>query len=170
MRCPFCRVNKDRVVDSRSGENGGTVRRRRECLACRRRFTTYERVEESPLKVIKKDGRRVPYDRAKLRSGVDKACWNLQVSQPDIDKLVSEVESEAIEKYEREVPSSVLGELVMSKLRKLDQVAYVRFASVYKEFKDVSEFQELMQEFIKGRGPGWRSKEEEGEPRSPEKS
>src|SRR6185503_13752815 len=103
MRCPFCRVDKDRVVDSRSGEDGATIRRRRECLVCKRRFTTYERVEENPLRVIKKDGRRVPYERDKIRRGIEKACWNLNVSMEQIDAMVSTVESDAFEKFEREV-------------------------------------------------------------------
>jgi transcriptional repressor NrdR len=152
MRCPFCRQDSDRVVDSRSGEDGATIRRRRECLLCKKRFTTYERVEENPLRVIKKDGRRVPYEREKIRRGLEKACWNLNVSVEQIDKIVSTVESEAFEKYDREVPSSYLGELIMRELRKVNQVAYVRFASVYKEFKDVSEFMEVLEEFMKGRG------------------
>jgi transcriptional repressor NrdR len=118
------------VVDSRSGEDGATIRRRRECLLCKKRFTTYERVEENPLRVIKKDGRRVPYERDKIRRGLEKACWNLNVSVEQIDKIVATVESEAFEKYDREVPSSYLGELIMRELRKLNQVAYVRFASV----------------------------------------
>jgi len=152
MRCPFCRQDSDRVVDSRSGEDGGTIRRRRECLKCKKRFTTYERVEENPLRVIKKDGRRVPYEREKLRRGIEKACWNLNVSVEQVDGMLGSVESEAFEKYDREVPSSFLGELVMRELRKVNQVAYVRFASVYKEFKDVSEFMEVLEEFVKGRG------------------
>jgi len=152
MRCPFCRQDSDRVVDSRSGEDGATIRRRRECLLCKKRFTTYERVEENPLRVIKKDGRRVPYEREKLRRGIEKACWNLNVSVEQIDNMLGAVESDAFEKYDREVPSSFLGELVMRELRKVNQVAYVRFASVYKEFKDVSEFMEVLEEFVKGRG------------------
>jgi transcriptional repressor NrdR len=152
MRCPFCRIDNDKVVDSRSGEDGATIRRRRKCLACERRFTTYERVEETPLRVIKKDGRRVPYEREKIRRGIEKACWNLSVAIEQVDKIVSAVESEAFERYDREVPSNYLGELVMRELRKINQVAYVRFASVYKEFKDVSEFMEVLEEFMKGRG------------------
>jgi transcriptional repressor NrdR len=152
MRCPFCRQDKDRVVDSRTGEDGTAIRRRRECLACERRFTTYERVEENPLRVIKKDGRRMPYEREKLRRGIEKACWNLNISADQIDQMLATVESDSFEKHEREVPSSYLGELVMRELRKINQVAYVRFASVYKEFKDVSEFMEVLQEFMKGRG------------------
>ena len=154
MRCPFCREDNDRVVDSRSGEDGVTIRRRRECLKCKRRFTTYERIEDNPLRVIKKDGRRGPYDREKLRRGVERACWNLSVSAEAIDRVVAGVEAEAFEKFEREVPSKFLGELVMRELRRLNQVAYVRFASVYKEFKDVSEFMDVLEEFLKGRGAG----------------
>lgn len=152
MRCPFCREDNDRVMDSRSSEDGVIIRRRRACLKCKRRFTTYERVEETPLKVIKKDGRRVPYEHEKIRRGLEKACWNLNVSVEQIDRIVSDIESDAFEKYDREVPSSYIGELIMRELRKLNQVAYVRFASVYKEFKDVSEFMEVLQEFVKGRG------------------
>jgi len=151
MRCPFCRIDQDRVVDSRSGDDGTSIRRRRECLSCKRRFTTYERIEENPMRVIKKDGRRVPYDREKLRRGIEKACWNLAVSAEQIDQAVSAVESEAFEKFEREVPSTYIGELVMNELRKLHQVAYVRFASVYREFKDVGEFLGVLDEFVKGR-------------------
>lgn len=150
MRCPFCRQDSDRVVDSRSGEDGVTIRRRRECLECKRRFTTYERVEENLLRVIKKDGRRVPYDREKLRRGIERACWNLNVSIEHIDKMVAEVESKAFEKFDREVPSHYLGELLLRQLRKSNQVAYIRFASVYKEFKDVSEFMEVLEEFVAG--------------------
>src|SRR5512142_813261 len=99
MRCPFCRVDNDRVVDSRSSEDGATIRRRRECLGCKRRFTTYERVEENPVRVIKKDGARVPYEREKVRRGIERACWNLNVSVEQIDKLVAAIESEAFDQY-----------------------------------------------------------------------
>jgi transcriptional repressor NrdR len=153
MRCPFCRADNDRVVDSRSGEDGIAIRRRRECLECKRRFTTYERVEDTPLRVIKKDGRRVPYERENIRRGIEKACEKLNVSAAQIDAMVAAIETDAFEKYDREVPSMVLGELVMRELRKLNQVAYVRFASVYKEFKDVSEFMEVLEEFLKGNAP-----------------
>lgn len=152
MQCPFCRVDNDRVVDSRSGDDGSTIRRRRECLSCKRRFTTYERIEENPLRVVKKDGRRVPYEREKLRRGIEKACWNLAISAEQIDQVVAAVEGEAFEKFDREMPSNFLGELIMRELRKLNHVAYIRFASVYKEFKDVSEFMDVLEEFLKGRG------------------
>ena len=125
MRCPFCRQDNDKVVDSRSGDDGAAIRRRRECIACKRRYTTYERVEENPLRVIKKDGRRVSYEREKIRRGIEKACWNLNVSVEQIDQIMANVESEAFEKFDREVPSSYLGELVMRELRKVNQVAYV---------------------------------------------
>ncbi|MGD0091077.1 MAG: transcriptional regulator NrdR [Planctomycetota bacterium] len=164
MLCPFCHLNDDKVVDSREGEEGATVRRRRKCCACKRRFTTYERVEESPVRVIKKDGRRVPYERDKLRRGIERACWNLNVSVEQVDKMVSAVESEAFERYDREVQSSHLGELAMRELRKVSQVAYVRFASVYKEFKDVSEFMAVLEEFVKVRGE--RANEKNGPARS----
>jgi transcriptional repressor NrdR len=147
-------VDKDRVVDSRAGEDGAAIRRRRECLNCKRRFTTYERLEESPLRVVKKDGRRVPYEREKLRRGIEKACWNLAISAEQIDAVVGAVEADALQKYEREIPSNYLGELIMRELRKLHQVAYIRFASVYREFKDVSEFMTVLEEFLKGRNSG----------------
>ncbi|MCW8130408.1 MAG: transcriptional regulator NrdR [Planctomycetota bacterium] len=153
MRCPFCREDNDRVVDSRAGDEGATIRRRRECLHCKRRFTTYERIEENPLRVVKKDGRRVPYEREKLRRGIEKACWNLAISAEQIDQVVASVESEAFEQFDREVPSNFLGELIMREMRKLHHVAYIRFASVYKEFKDVSEFMDVLEEFLKGRAP-----------------
>ena len=152
LRCPFCRTDNDRVVDSRSGEDGITIRRRRECLDCKRRFTTYERVEDTPLRVVKKDGRRVPYERENIRRGIEKACEKLNVSAAQIDGMIGAIEGEAFEKFDREVQSMVLGELVMRELRKVNQVAYVRFASVYKEFKDVSEFMEVLEEFLKGKG------------------
>jgi transcriptional repressor NrdR len=149
MRCPFCRADHDRVTNSRAGENGASIRRRRECLSCRRRFTTYERVEENPLKVVKKNGGRVPYDQHKLKVGIERACWNLAVSPEQVDKMVAEIEAEAFDRYDREVPSSVLGEMVMERLRRVNQVAYVRFASVYREFKDAGQFMELLREFVK---------------------
>ena len=163
MRCPFCREDNDKVVDSRSSEDDSTIRRRRECVACKRRYTTYERVEETPLRVIKKDARRVPYEREKIRRGIEKACWNLSVSVEQIDQMVAAVESDAFDKFDREVPTSYIGELIMRELRKVNQVAYVRFASVYKQFKDVSEFMEVLEEFVKGRGvlpPGFLKTED----------
>jgi transcriptional repressor NrdR len=126
------------------------VRRRRECQNCHRRFTTYERVEESPLRVIKKDGRREPFDRRKIRSGVERACWNLPISPTEMDALVARVERTIYDHYEQEINSHEVGEMVMHELRDLDQVAYVRFASVYREFKEAGEFIQLLKEFVQG--------------------
>lgn len=142
MKCPFCREDNDRVLDSRTSPDGFAIRRRRECLKCRRRFTTYERIEESPLKVVKKDGTRVPFDRDKIKKGLEKACWKRPISDVQIDAIVSSVEDDVYSQYDTEVPSRYLGEFVMARLRELDQVAFVRFASVYREFKDVKDFVE----------------------------
>lgn len=142
MICPFCRVDNDRVIDSRTSQDGLAIRRRRECLGCKRRFTTYERVEEISLKVVKKDGVRVPFDREKIKRGLEKACWKRPVSDRDIEQVVTAVEADVYANFENEVPSEYLGEQVMQRLRELDQVAYVRFASVYREFKDVRDFVE----------------------------
>lgn len=142
MNCPFCRVDNDRVIDSRASQDGFAIRRRRECVECGRRFTTYERIEESPLRVIKKDGARVPFDRDKLKQGLEKACWKRPVSPQQIEDIVSAVEADVYQNFENEVPSKYLGELLMTSLRKVDQVAFVRFASVYREFQDVRDFVE----------------------------
>ena len=140
MKCPYCKVDKDKVVDSRSSGDGYVIRRRRECLACGRRYTTYERLEETPLRVVKKDGRREPYSRQKILSGLMKACEKRPVPTKKLEETVNEIEREIYGVYDREVSSKFIGELIMQKLRKLDQVAYVRFASVYREFKDINEF------------------------------
>ncbi|MDO8136219.1 MAG: transcriptional regulator NrdR [Candidatus Brocadiales bacterium] len=142
MQCPFCKQDNDKVINSRPSSDGLNVKRRRECLNCKRRYTTYERIEETPLKVVKKDGRRVPFDRNKIRAGIEKACEKRPVPTEAIDNAVSEIERDIYNKFDREVNSKYLGELVMQKLKTLDHVAYVRFASVYKEFKDISEFME----------------------------
>jgi transcriptional repressor NrdR len=141
MRCPFCGCLEDRVVDSRQAEDGASIRRRRACLACNRRFTTYEEVEEKPLMVVKHDNRREPFSREKLRAGIARACEKRPVSTVEIEALVDRVTGEMRIKYEKEVPSLEIGQAVMKKLRLLDQVAYVRFASVYRKFKDVTEFE-----------------------------
>jgi transcriptional repressor NrdR len=133
-------------VDSRSSEDGLAIRRRRECLECSRRYTSYERIDENPVKVIKKDGRRVPFDRTKLRAGMEKACEKRPVSAEQMDNIAEQIEAEALNKFEREIPTDFLGERVMAELRKIDQVAYVRFASVYREFKDVTEFVNVLNE------------------------
>lgn len=140
MRCPYCRHDEDKVVDSRAAAEGAIIRRRRECLSCGRRFTTYERVEEGRIRVVKKDGSRVPFERAKILSGLMKACEKRPVATERLETVVSEIEQEIYEKFDRDVPTKFIGELVMQKLRELDDVAYIRFASVYREFKDVSEF------------------------------
>jgi transcriptional repressor NrdR len=140
MKCPYCHVDNDRVLDTRASEDGCAIRRRRQCLACKRRFTTREHVEKSRILVIKKDGARVPFDRDKLREGLEKACWKRSISDAQIDNIVVEVENHVESNFEAEVESRHLGELVMQYLRELDQVAYVRFASVYRRFKDVHDF------------------------------
>ena len=157
MRCPYCKKDNDRVVDSRSSEDGVAIRRRRECLDCHRRYTSYERLDENPVKVIKKDGRRVPFDRAKLRAGIEKACEKRPVAEEQISGMVDAIEAEALNRFEREIPTGFLGEQVMKRLRAADQVAYVRFASVYREFKDAAEFMNVLNELnelIKGGARG----------------
>ena len=150
MRCTYCKEDRDRVVDSRSSEGGEVTRRRRECLVCGRRYTSYERVEASPLKVVKKDGKRVPFERSKIAQGIEKACWNLPVAAGEIEAVVDRITTAITEDNDREVPSNEVGNLVMRELRDLNEVAYVRFASVYREFKDVTEFRKLLEEFVKG--------------------
>jgi len=142
MRCPYCRSDNDRVIDSRASEDSFAIRRRRECLDCRRRYTTYERIEERTFRVIKKDGTRVPFQREKLKSGIEKACWKRPVSDAQIEALITDVENDVLANFDAEVDSRYLGEQVMTRLRELDQVAYVRFASVYRQFKDVRDFVE----------------------------
>jgi transcriptional repressor NrdR len=149
MRCPACGHQKDRVVDSRSVREGRGVRRRRRCAACGHRYTTYEYVEPSTFVVVKKDGRREPYNRQKLVSGILTACEKRPVSREEIDGLVDRVETYLAEKGEREVMSQVIGEAVMRELRELDEVAFVRFASVYRRFKDVGEFLDEVRSLLK---------------------
>ena len=141
MLCPFCRQGETKVIDSRASQEFA-IRRRRECLDCGRRFTTYEKIENSPLKVIKKDGTRVPFAREKIREGLEKACYKRPVSDAQIEAIICDVESDIYDQFDREVPSRYIGEKVFSDLRKVDQVAFVRFASVYREFKDVNDFVE----------------------------
>jgi transcriptional repressor NrdR len=140
MRCPFCDHPEDKVVDSREAQDGRATRRRRECLACGRRFTTYERIDEILPQIVKKDGRRETYDRAKIVKGLEIACQKRPVSREQIEALVASVERQLQEVGDREVRSSVIGETVMARLKDLDPVAYVRFASVYREFRDVKDF------------------------------
>ncbi len=150
MLCPFCRKGETKVVDSR-GSQEFVIRRRRECLDCGRRFTTYEKIEESPVTVIKKDGTRIPFDREKIRSGVEKACYKRPISPEQIERIVGDVERDVYEHFEREVPSRYIGEQVMNLLRLHDQVAYVRFASVYRSFQDVNDFVEEVQPMLQNR-------------------
>ena len=147
MRCPFCQHDETKVIDSRTSQDF-SIRRRRQCLSCERRFTTYERVEESQVKVIKKDGSRVPFDRARIRAGVEKACYKRPIGSEHIDQLVADVEAALYEDGVREVPSMQIGEMVFNALRELDKVAFVRFASVYREFKDVNDFVEELQPIL----------------------
>jgi transcriptional repressor NrdR len=151
MKCPYCGTSKDKVIDSRSIKGSKSVRRRRECLKCGSRFTTYEYIEELPLMVIKKDGRREPFDRNKVLSGLVKACEKRPVSMQKIEKIVDTIERYAQKNYDREVKASVIGELTMRHLHSLDQVAYVRFASVYREFKDVNQFMKELKHLLKGK-------------------
>lgn len=153
MLCPFCRQGETKVIDSRSSEEF-VIRRRRECLdaKCGRRFTTYEKIEEAPLKVVKKDGSRVPFDREKIRSGLEKACFKRPVSGEVIEQIINDVEADAYRNFEREVPSRYIGERVFNMLRAIDQVAFVRFASVYREFKDVNDFVEELEPMLRESG------------------
>ncbi len=140
MKCPFCDGIEDKVVDSRMAKEGEVIRRRRECLACKRRYTTYERVEDCLPVVVKKDGRREPFDRLKILSGIKKACEKRPISTATIEAVTDQVEKQLQELGETEIQSRIIGEEVMRQLHQLDQVAYVRFASVYREFKDIDQF------------------------------
>jgi len=151
MRCPRCKQDNDRVVDSRAASDGSAIRRRRECLDCYLRYTTYERVEDTPLRVIKKSGERVRFDRERVLQGMLLACEKLPVSAEQLEEASARVEARCHEEYDREVPSSAIGSLVMEELRKLNQVAYVRFASVYREFKDVSQFLDELKPILETR-------------------
>ncbi|MCC6333242.1 MAG: transcriptional repressor NrdR [Myxococcales bacterium] len=148
MRCPFCQAADTRVLDSRDSAEGTIIRRRRECETCKRRFTTYERVEELNPLVVKKDGRREQFDRDKLLAGLKKACEKRPVSVEQVEALVTEIERTLQELGEKEIPSSTVGELVMERLSALDEVAYVRFASVYRSFRDIAEFMDELKELI----------------------
>ena len=149
MKCPFCNQDNTRVVDSRPADDNTALRRRRMCDACGKRFTTYEKVETIPLIVIKKDQNREQFDRSKIEAGVLRACHKRPVSAEQIHRLVDDVETEVFNLEEREIPSSVIGEIVMDKLKDLEAVAYVRFASVYREFKDVNTFMDELKKILK---------------------
>lgn len=149
MKCPYCNQLDTRVIDSRPAEDGNSIRRRRSCDACGKRFTTYEKVETIPLIIIKKDNNRETYDRSKIEGGVLRACHKRPVSAQQITMLVDEVENEIFNMVEKEISSQTIGELLMNKLMNLDAVAYVRFASVYREFKDVNTFMEELKKMLK---------------------
>jgi transcriptional repressor NrdR len=140
MKCPFCGEINNKVVDSRLGREKNAIRRRRECMGCTRRFTTYERIEEVPIMIIKKDGRRELFNRKKLRSGINRACEKRNISMHMIEAFIDELERDLRETGEKEIPAAIVGEKTMARLHQLDDVAYVRFASVYREFKDVNDF------------------------------
>lgn len=151
MRCPRCQVDNDRVIDTRSSEDGSAIRRRRECLACKHRFTTFERIERLTIRVIKKDQTREPFDHEKLKRGLEKACWKRPISDAEIERIAAAVESELESSFSSEVESRHIGELVMQYLRELDEVAYVRFASVYRQFKDARDFVSELSPILKER-------------------
>ncbi len=151
MKCPFCSHLDDKVIDSREGRDGETIRRRRECLKCQRRFTTYERIDEIPYMVVKKDGRRERFDRQKILQGLLKACEKRPVATPKLEALVDEVEAFVQESPDRERTTTEVGSLLMQRIKKLDKVAYVRFASVYSDFKDVKEFMAELKGLLKER-------------------
>ena len=159
MKCPYCGYKEDKVIDSRSSSAGNSVRRRRECLKCESRFTTYEHIEQIPLLVVKKDGRRESFDRSKILSGIIKACEKRSVSLQKMEDMVISIERIVMRKYEKEIPAAVIGELVMEKLADADEVAYVRFASVYRQFKDVNQFMQELQDIL---GKGGRKENQAG--------
>ena len=151
MRCPFCGYLQDKVVDSREAKIGDMIRRRRECAKCERRFTTYERIDEIPYMVVKKDGRREKFDRQKVLAGLLRACEKRPVAMGKLEQIVNEAEALVAESQERELSSSEVGALIMDRLKKLDKVAYVRFASVYLDFKDVREFMDELKDLLKAK-------------------
>lgn len=148
MKCPFCSHIDDKVIDSRMSAEGMSIRRRRECLKCGKRFTTYEYVENAPMMVVKRDGTRKRFDREKIKDGIMKACEKRPVSMDKIEEIAEEIAKEVHKKAEREVKTTVIGKMVMDKLYELDEVAYVRFASVYRRFKDVSHFRKELEKFL----------------------
>lgn len=149
MKCPFCGHLEDKVIDSRSTKDGNSIRRRRECLKCEKRFTSYERVEDLMPMVIKKDGSREPFDRQKILKGLEKALHKRPVDMETRDRAVDEIEKKVLSMELKEVPSSTIGEELMSRLKDMDKIAYVRFASVYREFKDINEFMDELQGLLK---------------------
>ncbi|MCK5680091.1 transcriptional repressor NrdR [bacterium] len=156
MKCPFCSFSEDKVIDSRTAKDSSVIRRRRECLSCNKRFNTFERVEVNLPMIIKRDQSRTAYDRHKVESGILKACEKRAVSQEQIEDLLNALEQMLHENSEKEVPAPVIGEYVMAALKKLDEVAYIRFASVYRQFKDIGEFMQELQGLLKHK-PGQKT-------------
>jgi len=151
MKCPFCNHPESKVIDSRESKKGLSIRRRRECISCRRRFTTYEKIEEIPYMVVKKDGSRQPFDGQKLLRGLLKACEKRPIPVRKLEEIVEDIENKVQERPDKEIKASEIGHAVMEKLKALDKVAYVRFASVYREFKDVMEFKQELETLLKER-------------------
>jgi transcriptional repressor NrdR len=158
MKCPYCGFAQDRVVDSRESKEADSIRRRRECERCNKRFTTYERIDEIPYMVVKKDGRREKFERQKVLSGLLHACEKRPVSAAKLEEIVDDVETFVVDSPEREQSTSALGERIMTHLKEIDTVAYIRFASVYRDFKDVSEFKTELEELLRGSGKDHRKK------------
>jgi transcriptional repressor NrdR len=158
MKCPYCGFGQDRVVDSRESKEADSIRRRRECERCNRRFTTYERIDEIPYMVVKKDGRRERFERRKVLSGLMRACEKRPVSSSQLEAIVDAVETYLMDAAERERSTAEVGEMIMKHLKGLDTVAYIRFASVYRDFKDVREFKEELEELLGSHGPGKEKK------------
>ena len=148
MKCPFCGYTESKVIDSRPAEEGATIRRRRECLACGKRFTTYEIIERLPLVVVKRDGSRQSFDKVKLINGMVRACEKRPVALADLEKIADDIEQELQSSLEREVTTASIGEMVMTRLKDIDEVAYVRFASVYRSFKDINTFMEELSKLL----------------------
>jgi len=153
MKCPFCSEIDNKVIDSRLSKDGNVIRRRRECIVCTRRFTTYEHIEEVPIMIIKKDGRREVFNREKVGAGIKRACEKLDISMNIIDEFLDDLERDLKETGEKEIPSHDIGEKVMAKLHNLNDIAYVRFASVYREFKDVNDFVSELRSLLSGHKP-----------------
>ncbi len=152
MNCPYCGYSESKVIDSRPADEGNSIRRRRECLACQRRFTTYEVMERLPLVVVKRDGSRQTFDKNKLIGSMLKACEKRSVALNDLEKIANDIEQELQNELEREIPTSEIGEMVMNRLKDLDEVAYVRFASVYRQFKDINTFMEELTHLLEEKG------------------
>ncbi len=167
MRCPFCGHLEDKVVDSRESREGDAIRRRRECLDCGRRFTSYERVEEVPILIVKKDGRREPFDRQKLLKGMMAACQKRPVTLTQLEEAAGDIQARLLEQPDREISSRSLGDLVMDALKQLDSVAYVRFASIYRDFKDLPDFVKALEGLMTGQGAA-PAPPRTPEPRAPE--